>query len=68
MAPGSAARLVDIDEFEANSSTYGYPDQLVKQARATAASLIDRAQRGKFSFHCDRLDVFMATLKFAFHY
>ncbi len=46
-------RVVDQDEFEANSLLYGYPEELMMRAQADLAELMRQArrQKGVFSVH-----------------
>jgi protein associated with RNAse G/E len=46
----AGVRLIDEDEFEEHRERFGYPDDIVKNARAAAETLIDLASRGERPF------------------
>jgi protein associated with RNAse G/E len=46
----AGVRLLDEDEFEAHRERYGYPEELVAQAREASAALLALAQRAERPF------------------
>lgn len=50
--PTGCIELLDEDEFEAHREKYGYPDDLVAQARAAADEVAQLARERRFPFAC----------------
>lgn len=63
MPAGSRASVVDVEEFEAHSCVYAYPESVVERARATADMLLDREKHGEFPLRQGDLDDVLARLR-----
>ncbi len=48
--PDGCIELLDSDEFEAHRQHYGYPEDVVRNAREAAQSVAKLARKGEFPF------------------
>ncbi|MBD2869047.1 DUF402 domain-containing protein [Paenibacillus arenilitoris] len=55
-------KVVDEDEFEANSETFRYPPELKDNAVQALARLKAKVEKGEFPFHADVLRAWPVTL------